>query len=127
MSSNGQTASGGDTPATRPSQSLGETRHAAKDPNGATRVGIFTSINAHPHTHDVKKHSQYEPRVLLLLPIQQVPQKIDKSRLGEDVLLCEGVKVEGVCECLYELELELEACPVYRSGVVGRRIHVLLL
>lgn len=42
-------------------------------------------------------YSHYEPRVLLLLPILQVVQKVDKSWLRKDILLRQRMQIERIC------------------------------
>lgn len=62
-------------------------------------------------------NEQDKSGVFLFLPIQEVLQKIDEGWLGEDVLLCKGMKIEGICKCLYKFELKLEPCTVRSPGV----------
>ena len=79
--------------------------------------GVGASATLPSFTEGVGLHD--EASVVLLFPILQVLQEVDKRRLVQDSLLGQRVKIERICEGLYEFELELEARPIRTPCIRG--------
>ncbi len=83
-------------------------------------MGISKHIHQRRITHAQPSFSQDKTSVVLLLPIQQIFQEVDKGWLIQDTLLSERMEVEGVGKRLHKLQLELEARTVGSPSIRGR-------
>ena len=65
----------------------------------------------------------YESCVFLLLPVEKVFEIVQKRRLVQNPLLCQGMQVVRVREGLDEFQLKLEANAIRCLGLVDGRLR----
>ena len=60
----------------------------------------------------------YETCIVLLFKILQIGQKVDECRLFKDVLLCEGVQIEWICQGLHKFQLQFKSSSIQSFRVI---------